>query len=153
MFSLSKKTEYGLLALIHLSGLEDGDLAKVSQIARSTSIPKELLAKILSELVRADLAVSYSGPTGGFRLARSAKTVSLAEILNALEKKKGLTECMSDGNKCWKSGNCAIAMPLAGINQKFRRILEQTMLTDFISDNSGQGSIFKLEPLLSGEKN
>ena len=152
MFNLSKKAEYGLMALIHLSGLEDGDLAKVSQIARSTAIPKELLAKILSELVRAEIAVSFSGPTGGFRLARSARTVSLAEILNALEKKNGLTECMSDDNKCQKSGNCGIAMPLAGINQKFRRILEQTMLTDFISHNNGHGPIFQLEPLLSGEK-
>ena len=153
MFNLSKRTEYGLMALIHLSGLDDGDLAKVSQIAHSTAIPKELLAKILSELVRANLAVSCSGPTGGFKLARPATTVSLAEILNALEKKYGLTECMSDDNKCRKAGNCAIAMPLAGINQKFRRILEQTMLIDFISHNNGHGPLFQLESALSGEEN
>jgi len=78
MFSLTKKTEYGLLALIHLSGLETGRLANVSEIARSTAIPKELLAKILSELVKADLAVSFPGPTGGFRLGKDASIISLA---------------------------------------------------------------------------
>jgi len=133
MFSLSKKTEYGLLALIHLSRLNRGELANVSSIARSTTIPRELLAKILSELVKADLAVSSSGPNGGFRLARPASTVSLAEVLTVLETKTGLIDCLSRDGRCDKSESCSIRNPMAGLNHKFRKILEETKLTDFIN--------------------
>jgi Rrf2 family protein len=132
MFSLSKKTEYGLLAMIHLSRLDQGQLANVSQIAESTTVPRELLAKILSELVKADLAVSYSGPNGGFRLARPASAVSLAEILRVLESKTGLIECLSQNGRCDKSENCSIKKPMSGLHHKFRKILEETMLTDLI---------------------
>jgi Rrf2 family protein len=136
MFSLSKKTEYGLLALIHLSQLDQGELANVAAIARSTTVPRELLAKILSELVRAELAISTSGPNGGFRLARPASAVSLAEVLTALESKTGLIECLSRNGRCDKSENCSIRTPMAGLNHKFRKIFEETMLTDLM--NFGQ---------------
>ena len=149
MFSLSKKTEYGLLAMIHLSQLDEGQLANVSTIARSTTIPRELLAKVLSELVKANLAISSSGPNGGFRLARPASTVSLAEILRVLESKTGLIECLSKNGRCDKVENCSIKIPMAGINHKFRKILEETKLTDFINTRLEPGRPLTLTSTLS----
>ena len=142
MFSLTKKTEYGLLALIHLSGLETGRLANVSEIARSTAIPKELLAKILSELVKADLAVSFPGPTGGFRLGKDASIISLAEILQALENKTGLMECVSKNGNCHKLENCDIRSPMVRLNSKFSRILRDTKLVDFMPLPAIKGNPF-----------
>jgi Rrf2 family protein len=139
MFSLSKKTEYGLLALIHLSGLEAGRLANVSEIAGSTAIPRELLAKVLSELVKANLAVSFPGPTGGFRLGKDAATISLAEVLRALENKTGLMNCISKNGKCSKSENCDIRSPMIRLNSKFSRILRDTKLVDFMPLPAAKG--------------
>jgi Rrf2 family nitric oxide-sensitive transcriptional repressor len=138
MFSLSKKTEYSLLALIHLSGLEPGQMVNVSEIARSTMIPKDLLAKILSDLVRAKLAISYPGPTGGFRLARPATQISLAEVLRISESKTGLLECMSENGKCTKTEYCIIRSPMARLNLQFKKIFEDTMLTDLITAQDEQ---------------
>lgn len=152
MFSLSKKTEYGLLALIHLSELRDGDLANVSQIAQSTAVPRELLAKVLSELVRADLAVSYSGPTGGFRLARPAAQVSLADVLRVLESKTGLIECLSKKGRCNQADNCSIKEPMAGLNHKFREILEETKLTDLINHSRSRMDTVSLASTLAGDR-
>lgn len=143
MFSLSKKTEYGLMALIHLSRMENSRLVNVAEIARSTSIPRELLAKILSELVRANLAISHSGPAGGFRLARPASTVSLSEVFMALESKTGLSDCLSENGKCVKAENCVIKPPMARLNKKFRRILEETKLDDFITPRGPDDAIFR----------
>ncbi len=151
MFSLSKKTEYGLLALIHLSELDYGQLANVSEIAQSTAIPKELLAKILSELVRADLAISLSGPNGGFRLARPASSVSLADILRVLETRTGLIECLSKGGKCAKKADCVIKSPMSGLNHKFRKILEETKLADFIPPGRRGGIPLPMASSLTGE--
>lgn len=144
MFHLSKKTEYGLQALAYLSILRGDKLANVSEIAQSAMIPRELLAKILSELVRAGLALSSSGPTGGYRLAKSASEVSLADILRALGTRPGLIPCGSDSAECSQVDRCTIRQPMARVNQKVTRILEETMLTDLTS--TGNVHLDRSEP-------
>ena len=153
MFSLSKKTEYGLLALIYLSRLNNCELANVSQIAGSTAIPRELLAKILSELVRADLAESFPGPTGGFRLARPAGQVSLADVLRVLETKTVLTACLSKDGRCNQAANCSLKAPMAGLHRQFRTILEETRLSDLINHRQGQAEAIPLTAALAGDRN
>lgn len=133
MFHLSKKTEYGLQALTYLSNLEDSRWANVTEIARSAMIPKELLAKILSELVKAGLALSFSGPTGGFRAAKDPKNISLAEILTALENKTGLIACDTGDGACKQRQHCTIRKPMTHVNKKVKQILEETMLADFLA--------------------
>lgn len=146
MFNLSKKTEYGVLALRYLSGLEEDRIANVSEIARSALIPKELLAKILSELVKAGLAVSFSGPAGGFRLARPPSEVSLAEILRALESRTGVTECVSENGACHHVDRCTLKLPMAKVNNKVTKILEETTLTDLmVADEDKSGRSFRAE--------
>jgi Rrf2 family protein len=132
MFNLSKKTEYGLMALAYLSSLERGQVASVGEIAQTSAIPRELLAKILSELVKAGLAISFSGPTGGFRLARPASAVSLAEIVRALEKKSGLVDCTSQHINCTMTDRCSIRAPMTRVHKKVNRILEETMLEELL---------------------
>lgn len=131
MFSLSKRTEYGLSALTYLSALNDGRVANVTEIADKLVLPKELLAKILSELVKAGLAISYPGPAGGFQLARKADDVSLADILNALEKKSALIECASNEEVCSRYSSCRIRRPMERVNVQMEDILKSTTLSEF----------------------
>jgi Rrf2 family protein len=141
MLNLSKKTEYGLIALTYLSGLAPDQRASVVEIARSTVIPKDLLAKILSELVKAGLAISLSGPTGGFRLAKPASTVSLAEVMRVLERKPGLVDCAGKHGICHRIPVCAIRHPMAGVHKKVNQVLEETMLSDLMTRREGGASV------------
>jgi len=145
MFNLSKKTEYGLIALSYLSHLDFDQRANVAEIASASTLPKELLAKILSELVKAGLAQSISGPAGGFRLAKPAEETSLAEIVNALERQPGLVECSADKANCDRSHECSIRSPMAKVQKKVTRILEETMLTDLIAKPRLVGISGKIE--------
>lgn len=133
MFNLSKKTEYGVMALTYLSLLDKGNLASVGEIAASAAIPREHLAKILSELVKAGLAISQAGPAGGFRLARPASAMSLADILRALEKKAGLVNCTSGHDSCHLTASCTIRSPMAQVHRKVARVLEDTKLEDLLT--------------------
>lgn len=133
MFNLSKKSEYGVMALAYLSSLEPGRSASVGEIARHSDIPREHLAKILSELVKAGLATSLLGPAGGFHLAKPASQLSLADILNALERKSGMINCISGETNCKMTGRCQIRTPMARVNRKVNRILEETMLEDLVA--------------------
>lgn len=132
MFSFSKKTEYGLIALSYLSTLDNNSLANVSEIAESSEIPRELLAKILSELVKAGLAVSYSGPTGGFRLAKPAHQVSLADVISALEAKSAIIHCVADSSCCDRTETCRIRTPISKVKRQVEMIFQATTLKDIV---------------------
>jgi Rrf2 family protein len=130
MFALSKRTEYGVLAMSYLSGLEVGKRASVGEIAAAHAVPRELLAKILSELTKAGLAESYAGPSGGFRLAKPAAETSLMEIVRTLERRPGIVPCTGGRERCSMSHRCRIRVPMLDIESRMRKVLEETSLAD-----------------------
>lgn len=130
MFAMSKRAEYGVIAMTYLSGLDKDRRASVGEIAGAVAVPRELLAKILSVLVKAGLAESYSGPTGGFRLTKPASETSLMEILRALERRPGLVACTGGRELCSLSRSCQIRSPMMNVHVKLRKVLEETTLAD-----------------------
>lgn len=130
MFAMSKRVEYGVIAMTYLSGLGGDRRASVGEIAGASAVPRELLAKILSVLVKAGLAESYSGPAGGFRLAKPASETSLMEILRALERRPELVACTGGHDLCSLSRSCQIRSPMMNVHIRLRRVLEETTLAD-----------------------
>lgn len=84
---VSAKADYGIRALIELAALEEESDAPVKrdQIGAGQDIPVAFLENILLELKRAGLVRSVRGQQGGFRLARPAAEIRLAEIIRALD--------------------------------------------------------------------
>lgn len=81
---VSQSVEYALRAMSHLALL--GSIATTSQvIADATHVPRGYLSKIMRNLVRANLVKSYRGRNGGFVLARNPSTISVLDILNAVD--------------------------------------------------------------------
>ena len=80
------KTTYGLLALMELAGVEaSGERLQVAEIAARQGIPERYLEQMMASLRRAGLLRSSRGPRGGYRLARPAAAITLAEVLDCLE--------------------------------------------------------------------
>lgn len=96
---ISRKADYALRAVAYIAQLKKGDLASIGKIARARSIPREFLAKILKELTRAGILVSYQGVTGGYRLARPSKEVSFLDVIEAMEGPVAVNLCV-DGSHC-----------------------------------------------------
>ncbi len=82
---LSRKADYALRAVRHLSTLPKGKLGSINTIAEAENIPREFLAKILKDLTRGGILVSYQGVTGGYRLSRLPKEVSFLDVIEAIE--------------------------------------------------------------------
>lgn len=82
---LSRTSEYALRALIHLAQHEEDWPISGGHIAAETGIPPKYLSKILGDLARTGILESSPGKTGGFRLRRSAKQLSLLEVLAPFE--------------------------------------------------------------------
>src|SRR5689334_5949812 len=97
MFKLSKKADYGLIALKHLAQHSDESIS-AREIAKEYRIPAELLAKVLQRLARKGILVSQHGTNGGYVLARDPSRISIVDVVEALEGPIAITPC--DRGEC-----------------------------------------------------
>lgn len=92
---LTNRSEYALLALIYLGRCETCDYLTVNKIAESQRIPPKFLEQILLSLKRAKYLQSSRGNQGGYRLAKPASDISLAEIIRLFDGPLAPTESVS----------------------------------------------------------
>lgn len=82
---ISARADYAVRAALHLALLAPGERASSETIARERRIPARFLEGILTHLRRAGIAESRRGSTGGYRLARGAERISVADVIRAVE--------------------------------------------------------------------
>src|SRR5688572_27049987 len=126
MFQLSKKADYGLIALKHLAQHSDESIS-AGEIAREYRIPAALLAKILQRLVRKGLLLSQQGANGGYVLARDPSKISIVDVVEALDGPIGITPC-ERGTECHQLDVCSVRDPLVKVRAKVVRVLGDTSI-------------------------
>lgn len=142
MISLSKKTDYALIALAHLAE-RPGRVASAREIAEARHVPAALLMNILKELQHHGLLHSTRGARGGYELAIDPSTVSLHTLIVALEGPVRLVECAEDthvcqhdssidADACRVSGRCSVQAPLQALHQRLVRFLQDVKLSEVI---------------------
>jgi Rrf2 family protein len=82
---LSRAACYALRALAHLARQADGRVVPSHAIARAAGLPERFLVKVLKPLVGAGVLDSVRGAQGGYRLARPLKSITLLEVVEAVE--------------------------------------------------------------------
>ena len=92
---LTRRSEYALLALIHLARAEGKGYVNVAAMAKAQGLPGKFLEQLLIALKRGGHVKSQKGPHGGYRLARPAGKISLAEIIRLLDGALAPTESVS----------------------------------------------------------
>jgi Rrf2 family protein len=126
MFRLSKKADYGLIAMKHLAMHSDESIS-AREIAAEYRIPAELLAKVLQKLARKGLLVSQQGMNGGYILARDPARISIVDVVEALEGPISITPC-ERGDECQQLQMCSVRDPLLKIKAKVVRVLGDTSI-------------------------
>lgn len=135
MLKLSKKAEYALMAARHLALNNSGNYSTAKEIAENYQIPRQLVAKVLQNFVRNDLASSFQGVKGGYQLQRTPEEISLIDIIQSVEDKYKLTECMiekHDKENCSHLDCCKIRNPLMEIQFKIDNLFQQTTLKQIL---------------------
>ncbi|HEY3672839.1 MAG TPA: Rrf2 family transcriptional regulator [Acidimicrobiia bacterium] len=82
---ISAKADYAVRAVIELAAVPEGASLSAREIAAAQEIPQNFLENILAELRRAGIVHTHRGPGGGSSLARSADTITVGEILLAID--------------------------------------------------------------------
>src|SRR5437588_12613255 len=144
MLKLTKKADYGLIALKHLAeaAARDGRNSAVSakDIADAYAIPQEALAKILQRLAKSGLLVSHHGTNGGYALARAAKYITAFEVIKAIDGPLFITSCSTHKGECVQSTKCNVKEPLKKVNDSIHAVLNKITIAD-MQDPNGPGRI------------
>ena len=134
MVRLSKKVEYGLIAIRHIATRAHGDIVTAKEIADIYRIPYELLAKVLQKLTRSGLVVSHQGVRGGYTLAKPPGEIPVSTIIHAIEGTTPMiAQCMSDGpESCGVFTVCTIKSPLTKVQANIERAFNSMTLSEIV---------------------
>jgi len=135
MFQLSKKVEYGLIAVRHMASGGVGRTHTAKEIADAYHLPYELLAKVMQRLVKEGLIASFQGVNGGYALARNPNDIKVSEIINAIEGKQkvAVVSCEVAGDQdCSIRSSCTIKDPLVKLQENINRVLDDLSITQMI---------------------
>lgn len=131
MITISEAAKLG----VHATGVVAGAERRLSvrELAEHLCVSRSHLAKVMQRLVGAGLLDSVRGARGGFRLTRSADSLSLLEIVEALDGHIPSTECLFDRPVC-AEGPCVLGQLLGSVTSELRERLASITVADFVKD-------------------
>ena len=153
---LSRVADYGIVIMTHMARRRERHQS-ASEIAAETHLPLPMASKILKALVHAGLLVSHRGAKGGYGLARSARDISVADVIVALEGPIALTACIENGpGECELEASCPARANWRRINDAIRTALEGITLMEMaiptafgvpVGELAGSGRSHQLPPI------
>jgi Rrf2 family protein len=129
MLKLTKKADYGLMAMKHLAEHRDSSCS-AKDVAEAYGIPAQALAKILQRLVKAGLLQSQHGMNGGYTLARDPGAISAFEVIRAIDGPLFITSCVTVRGECGQTDRCTIREPLRRVNQSIELVLRGIKISE-----------------------
>ena len=142
MFSITRKTDYALLALTGLA-VAQAQSVSTRELAARLNLPLPILRNILKDLGRAGLVASTRGAQGGYRLARPAEQISIAAVAEVIEGPIRFTRCCgptadesahaahaAGGRRCPLEHSCLIRGSIQRVHAQLVAYLGQVTLAD-----------------------
>jgi Rrf2 family transcriptional regulator, nitric oxide-sensitive transcriptional repressor len=127
---LTSFTDFALRALMRLAG-EPARSFATTEIAAEFKISRNHLAKVVRDLANSGFITTQRGVGGGFALARPPQSITLGEVVRALEGEHALVECFrDDGGACVLTPRCRLKARLAAAREAFMRELDTTTLAE-----------------------
>ena len=130
MLKLTKKADYGLIAMRHLAEHADLGACSAKDLAEMYSIPQEALAKILQRLTKTRLLTSQYGTNGGYMLSRDPRTITAYQVIRAIEGPLFMTSCSASTADCEQSDRCTVRKPLRKVSRTIEDVLNKLTIWD-----------------------
>ena len=124
MFKLSKKADYGLIAVKHLAlHRQEHHACSAAEIAEEYGISTTLMAKVLQKLARQSLVGAKHGSSGGYQLAKEPGQISALDVITAIDGPVLITSCVTSHGNCDATSKCSVREPLRRVNESILQVL------------------------------
>ncbi|MFH1867846.1 MAG: Rrf2 family transcriptional regulator [Candidatus Omnitrophota bacterium] len=128
---ISKKSRYGLRAMIELALHKDEGPIPARVISKKQDIPLQYLEQIFNKLKKEGLVNTSRGPNGGYLISREPSKIKIKSIIMALEGEDFLLDCLSSKKpSCKRSDNCRARRFWKKLGKGISDILDSTTLQD-----------------------
>ena len=133
---LSTKGKYGLRALIDLASYSEEEAVPISSIALRQNISESYLEQLFAKLKKAGLVTRIRGAQGGYRLAKPAGSVSVGDVLRALEGNLKAVECSAHTEEgCQGADLCVTKYVWQKINESIAKTVDEIMLDQLVRES------------------
>ena len=143
MFKLSKKSDYGLIAVKHLAMHRRQHACSANEIAEEYGISVTLMAKVLQKLAKQGLVGAKHGSSGGYQLAKEPSQISALDVISAIDGPVLITSCVTSHGACDATDRCTVREPLRRVNESILQILKAVTISQ-MSDDSCEHALVEL---------
>jgi Rrf2 family protein len=130
VMQISRRVDYGLRAVIYLSGRNSDQCCSIAEIAKQQGVPQKFLEKIIQDLARKGLIKSKRGSCGGYALARAPEAITFYEVIEAIEGPIAVNLCMDQHLSCDQLPRCTMVGVWTEVQRKVTEILTRTTIAD-----------------------
>jgi len=127
---LTRRGDYAVRAMLALSRLADDERLSVRRIAQEMEIPARFLPQVMGDLSRAGLVEATTGRSGGYRLARAPSSISILDVVEAVEGDSRRRGCVLRGGPCGLDGHCDVHDIFFAAQDAMLRTLSGAALAD-----------------------
>lgn len=127
---VTRASDYAIRALIHMAHKPIGTTFMRSELAQECDIPDSFLGKILQNLAKSEILSSERGKKGGFKISKELASITVFDIISAIEGDIALNKCIFDEDFCALVHTCTAHTMWTEIQEKLIGMLKSYSLAD-----------------------
>jgi len=128
LMQIPRRVDYGLRAVIYLSGQDPDKCCSIAEIAKHQGVPRKFLEKIIQDLVRSGLIKSKRGSCGGYTLAKPADSISFYDVIAAIEGPIAVNVCLDHEIGCDQIPRCTMIGVWTEVQRSITEVLSRTTI-------------------------
>jgi len=153
MFKLSKKADYGLIAVKHLATHSKAEHAcSANEVAEEYGISATLMAKVLQRLAKEGVVVAKHGSTGGYQLAKEPAQISALDVISAIDGPVLITSCVTSHGNCETTERCSVREPLRRVNESILEVSSTVTIAQMSEDSAEPALVALSKPVSAGSQ-
>lgn len=135
---LNQATDYAFRVVLYLSMQPAGSIINGQSIAEKQKIPPQFLQKVMRSLSKAGLIKSYRGVDGGFELTLQPNSITLYDVITAMEGPIDIHRCLGDRGFCTRSvaSHCTVHAALAEVQSRFIADLQSISFAKLMEEHT-----------------
>jgi Rrf2 family protein len=138
---LSLTAEYALRAVLYIADQSSAGPVRVEPMADAMGLPRNYLAKTLNLLAKRGILTSQRGPTGGFRLAISPESMTLASVIEGFGAEPTRRGCLLGRPRCNEAMPCPAHWRWKSVAEDIAAFFRETTVADLLNEPSAEGEL------------
>lgn len=137
MNRLNRKVEYALMALKVMAVKRPGELTSAKDVVEATGCPFDATARVLQQLVQANILRSEQGAHGGYVVIKDLNKVSLYQLQEIILGEMAVAKCLTEEKACDLKSTCNILSPVSILNRRLSEFYNQLTVGELLKLKRG----------------